>query len=35
VIFDGSPALVGRTVDVRVTDAGPEGLRGVMVMVNE
>jgi len=35
VIFDGYPALVGRTVDVRVTDADPEGLRGVMVMVDE
>ena len=35
VIFDGFPALVGRRVDVRVTDAGPEGLRGVMVMTNE
>jgi tRNA-2-methylthio-N6-dimethylallyladenosine synthase len=35
VNFDGDPALIGRFVDVRITEALPNSLRGVVVATEE
>jgi tRNA-2-methylthio-N6-dimethylallyladenosine synthase len=31
VNFDGAPELIGRFVDIRITEALPNSLRGVLV----